>query len=100
MIFGDVNDTGDQKVLPVLACLHLKMKNKQNSIFRCKVHSTKIFTKNEQIFYLKFFYFIAVVVDTADKHSFAIILHEFLKKFETIPMAYSGARRTLIYEKT
>jgi hypothetical protein len=28
--FGGVSDTGDYKVLPILACLHLKMKNKQN----------------------------------------------------------------------
>ncbi len=28
--FGGVSDTGDQRVLPLLACLHLKMKNKQN----------------------------------------------------------------------
>ncbi len=28
--FGGVSDTGDERVLPILACLHLKMKNKQN----------------------------------------------------------------------
>ncbi len=28
--FGGVSDTGDYRVLPILACLHLKMKNKQN----------------------------------------------------------------------
>jgi hypothetical protein len=28
--FHGVNDTADQRVLPLLACLHLKMKNKQN----------------------------------------------------------------------
>jgi hypothetical protein len=28
--FGGVSDTGDKRVLPILACLHLKMKNKQN----------------------------------------------------------------------
>jgi hypothetical protein len=28
--FGGVSDTGDQRVLPILACLNLKMKNKQN----------------------------------------------------------------------
>jgi hypothetical protein len=38
--------------------------------------------------------FIGGVVDTGD------YLHEFSKKIETIPMAYSGARGTLIYEKT
>jgi hypothetical protein len=27
--FGGVNDTGDKRVLPILACLHLKIKNKQ-----------------------------------------------------------------------
>jgi hypothetical protein len=26
--FGSVNDTGDYTVLPILACLHLKIKNK------------------------------------------------------------------------
>jgi hypothetical protein len=28
-LFGGVNDTGDKRVLPILACLHLKIKNKQ-----------------------------------------------------------------------
>jgi hypothetical protein len=28
-LFSGVNDTGDQRVLPILACLHLKIKNKQ-----------------------------------------------------------------------
>jgi hypothetical protein len=28
--FGSVSDTGDKRVLPILACLQLKMKNKQN----------------------------------------------------------------------
>ncbi len=28
--FGGVSDTGDKRVLPILACLHLKMKNNQN----------------------------------------------------------------------
>jgi hypothetical protein len=28
-LFGGVNDTGDLRVLPILACLHLKIKNKQ-----------------------------------------------------------------------
>jgi hypothetical protein len=27
--FGCVNDTGEYRVLPILACQHLKMKNKQ-----------------------------------------------------------------------
>jgi hypothetical protein len=26
---GGVNDTGEHRVLPILACQHLKMKNKQ-----------------------------------------------------------------------
>jgi hypothetical protein len=47
----------------------------------------------------KFFSIIASVDDTADKHSFAIISKHFWKKFETIPMGYSGARGALIYEK-
>jgi hypothetical protein len=46
----------------------------------------------------KFFLFIAGVVDTADKHSFAIISADFRKKVEAILMIYSGARGTLIYE--
>ncbi len=29
---GGVVDTGDKKVLPILACLHLKIKNKQKFI--------------------------------------------------------------------
>ncbi len=47
----------------------------------------------------KFFSFIAGFVDTAEQHSFAIISGEFSKRIETIPMAYSGARGTLIHEK-
>jgi hypothetical protein len=66
---------------------------------RCKVHLPKLFTKNEKNLYLKIFLFIAGVVDTADKHSFAIISANFRKKIETITIAYSGARGTLIYEK-
>jgi hypothetical protein len=27
--FAGVNDTGDKKMLPISACIHLKMKNKQ-----------------------------------------------------------------------
>jgi hypothetical protein len=27
--FGGVNDTGEYRILPILACQHLKMKNKQ-----------------------------------------------------------------------
>jgi hypothetical protein len=42
----------------------------------------------------KYLSFIAGVVDTAYKHLYAII-----RKFETIPMGYSGARGTMIYEK-
>jgi hypothetical protein len=30
--FRGVSDTGNVRVLPILACLHLKMKNKQNFI--------------------------------------------------------------------
>ncbi len=40
-LFTDVNDTADKLfggVLPILACLHLKLKISKNSIFRCKVH--------------------------------------------------------------
>jgi hypothetical protein len=28
--FGGVNDTGEYRVLPILACQHLKIKNKQH----------------------------------------------------------------------
>jgi hypothetical protein len=42
---------------------------------------------------------IACVVDTTDKHSYANISADFWKKIVTIPIAYSGARGTLIYEK-
>jgi hypothetical protein len=28
-LFRGVNDTGDLRVLPILACLHIKIKNKQ-----------------------------------------------------------------------
>ncbi len=46
-----------------------------------------------------FFSFIAGVVDTADKHSFANISANFKKKFEMVLMGHSGVRRKLIYEK-
>ncbi len=49
--------------------------------------------------HFKIFSFIAGVVDTADKHLFAIFSANFWKKVETIHMGYSGARGTLIYEK-
>jgi len=49
----------------------------------------------------------AGVIDTGDKfvysilfYSFAIISANFRKKVETIPIRYSGAQGTLIYEKT
>jgi hypothetical protein len=29
VVFGGVNDTGECRVLPILACQHLKIKNKQ-----------------------------------------------------------------------
>ncbi len=51
-------------------------------------------------FISKFFSFSAGVIDTADKHSFAIISRYFSKKFETITMGYSEARGTLIYKKS
>ncbi len=47
--------------------------------------------------YLKIFLF--YVVDTADKHWFAIITASFWKKFETVLMGYSEAQGTLIYDK-
>jgi hypothetical protein len=46
-----------------------------------------------------FFSFIAGVVDTADKHSFAKISTNLRKQFETAQMGYSGARGKLIHEK-
>ncbi len=64
------------------------------------MHKTKYEEKN---FYLKIFSFFADVVDTADKHSFATFISEYLrkfsKKFEMVLMGYSGDRGTLIYEK-
>jgi hypothetical protein len=67
--FGGVNDTGEYRVLPILACQHLKMKNKQKfNIF-----------KN---FISKFLSFFPGVVDTADKHSFAIISANFRKNLK------------------
>ncbi len=48
----------------------------------------------------KFFFFIAGVVDTSDKLSFAkISAKKFAKKFEMVLMGYLGARGTLIHEK-
>ncbi len=55
------------------------MKNNKNSIFRCKVHSPKLFTKNKKNYTWKFFSFITGVVDTADKPSFPIISANFQK---------------------
>jgi hypothetical protein len=56
-------------VLTISACLGLKMKSKQNSIYKCKADSNKLLTKYEKFF----FSFIACVVDPADKHSFTKI---------------------------
>ena len=64
------------------------------------MHSSKLSTKNKKKLYLKNFSFLAGVVDTGDKHSFAIISVNFSKKFEMVLMVYSGARGTLIYEKS
>ncbi len=47
--------------------------------YKCKVHSTKLLTKYESKSYLKIFLFYRRVVDTADKHLFAIC--ECLRKF-------------------
>ncbi len=47
----------------------------------------------------KFFSFIAGVVDTADKNSYANISANFRKKFEMVLMEHSGAQGKLIYEK-
>ncbi len=44
------------------------MKNKKKFNLEVSVHATKLLTKYE-----KFFSYIAGVVDTANKHSFAII---------------------------
>jgi hypothetical protein len=55
--------------------------------------------KKKKNYTSKYFSFIGGVVDTGDKHSFAIISANFRKKFEMIPMRYSEARGTLIYEK-
>ncbi len=60
------------------------------------MHSTKLLTKMKKNYNSKFFSFIAGVVDTADIRDY---LCEFSKKFQTITMAYSGARGRLIYEK-
>jgi hypothetical protein len=66
---------------PISACLNLKMKNKQISIYKCKVYSTKLFTKYEETkLHQKLFSIISGVVDTADKHSFANISANFRKK--------------------
>ncbi len=46
------------------------LKIRKNFIFRCNVHSTKLFTKNEKNYTWKFFSFIADVVDTAEQHPF------------------------------
>ncbi len=42
-IFSGVDDTADKTVLPILECLHLKIKNKQ-IFYRCKVHPPKLLT--------------------------------------------------------
>ncbi len=50
------------------------------------MHLTKLSTKYEKKFISKFLSFFAGVVDTADKHSFANISANFLKKFEMVLM--------------
>ncbi len=58
-----------------------------------RIHSSTagVFDTAEQFF--------AGVVDTGDKHLFANISANFLKKFKTAPMEYLGAWGTLIHEK-
>ena len=63
------------------------------------MHLTKLLTKYFKNVISKFLSFFAGVVDTADKHSFAIISANFLKKFLTIPMGCSEARGPSTYEK-
>jgi hypothetical protein len=75
-------DTGDKTVLPILAFLYLKIKNKPNSIFRCKVDPTKLLAKYEKNNISKFFSFITCVIDTAGKHSFVNISANFRKNLK------------------
>ncbi len=57
------------------------------------MYSAKLFIKNEKNGTWKFFSF------RCRWHRWQTFIREFSKKLETIPMAYSGARGTLIYEK-
>ncbi len=56
-------------------------KIRKNFIFRCNVHSTRLFTMKKNYTW-KFFSFIAGVVDTAEQHQFAIISANFRKKWK------------------
>jgi hypothetical protein len=96
-LFTGVNGTGDKFVKPFHGFLVIagvintgeqlslaytwKGKLSKNSIYKCKALSTKLLTKYEKMYISKFFSFIAAVVDTADKHSFANISANFRKKF-------------------
>jgi hypothetical protein len=90
----------ERTVLPILACLHWKWKISKNAICKCKAHSTKLLTKYEKNVYLKIF----LIYRRCHWHCWSKFIRDYLrifsKKFETIPMGYSGARGTLIYEKT
>jgi hypothetical protein len=58
-LFTGVNDTTDKflpvSVLTIPTCLNLKIS--RNSIYKCKVHSSKLLSKYEKNVYLKIFLF-------------------------------------------
>ncbi len=76
-----------------------KWKISQTSIFRCKVHSTKLLSKCFKKFYLKIFLCFRRCRWYRWWTFVRECLREFSKKFEMVLMGYSGARGTLIYEK-
>ncbi len=75
--FASVNDTGDKTVLTIPAFLDLKMKNKQK--FNLTIESVLKYALIKKI-PQNFFSFIAGVIDTAEKLSFAKISASFRKK--------------------
>jgi hypothetical protein len=73
---GSANDIADKTVLPILSSQKMEKK----------------------IIYANFSH-LSLVSSTPLTNIHSRLICEFSKKIETIPMAYSGARGTLIYEK-
>jgi hypothetical protein len=78
--FANVNDTADKTMLTIPACLDLKMKNKQNSIYYSKVHPSKPFNKYEKNVHLKIFPLLSPVSFTPLINIYSRILPQIFEK--------------------